>query len=100
MTATTMRTSVKVILKQRVIVSGRLVFEAEREVRLPIQPFVGLVLYHVDWHPPGCDDGEEVVEQIAYDLKNGHLICYFDIHDFRFKASVGHWPAKWIRERF
>jgi hypothetical protein len=42
---------------------------AEREVTLPIEPYVGLVLYNSHWRPDGCDESQEHIEEIAFDFK-------------------------------
>ena len=54
-----------VLLRQRVIIAERLVFDAEREVTLPIQPFIGLHLYNTTWVLPGSDESEEQIEDMA-----------------------------------
>jgi hypothetical protein len=95
----------KLLLRQRVIVADGLVFDAEREVALPIAPFVGLLLYNTHWRPPDCDESEEPIEKIAYDLKTGHLVCYLPDDDYRPESSgsddwteqeVGEYYRDWV----
>ena len=76
-----------VLLRRRVILTHGLIFDAQREVILPIQPFVGLTLYNATWSPPDSDDSEDRIEEIAYDLKSGRLICYLRRDDYRPESS-------------
>lgn len=76
-----------VLLYKRVIVSDSLVFDAEREVSLPFLPFVGLRLFNTEWRPPDCDESEDWVEAILYDLKTGQVICELRADDYRPKRS-------------
>ena len=92
---------VSVILRQRVIVDDSLVFDAERQVTFPIQPFVGLVLYNALRTPPGCDANEEHVAEVAYDLSTGEVICYLGIDDYRPESSgCGDWTEEDVREYY
>jgi hypothetical protein len=92
---------VTVILRKRVIVTDGLVFEAEREVSLPIQPFVGLQLYNTEWRTPGCDQSEDSIEEIAYDFKTGRLLCYLPHDDFRPDSSGSDdWTEEDVRQRY
>jgi len=91
----------KVLLKKRVIVEDGLVFDAEREITLPVQPFVGLDLYNSEWHPPGCDESEDRIESIGYDLKTGRVICYLPIDDYRPESSgCDDWTEKDVRQYY
>lgn len=81
------REPVPVLLRQRVIVADHLVFDAERELALPIEPFAGLILYGTHRKPPGCDPSEEHVEEIAYDLDTDRVICYLPTDDYRPESS-------------
>jgi len=81
MTPTENQGTFTVILHKLIIVRDDLVFDAEREVRLPI-PFVGLQLYNTEWTPPGCDETEDRIQAIGYDLKTGQLICYLPVDDY------------------
>jgi hypothetical protein len=92
---------VPVILHQRVIVADGLVFDAEREVSLPIEPFIGLTLYNTEWNPPGCDESEVEIENIAYDLKTGRLVCYLPVADFRLESSGSDdWTEEGVRQYY
>jgi hypothetical protein len=93
-------TSVPAILRQRVIVDDGLVFDAEREVTLPIQPFVGMVLYNVHWSAVEPDEGEEPIKEVACDLKTGEVFCYLENRDFRPESSGCHWTESEVRERY
>ena len=55
----------KVTLHKRIVVSNYLALDAEREVNLPLPPFVGLRLYGIKW-----DDDE--AEDEAAELGAGH----------------------------
>jgi hypothetical protein len=90
----------KVTLCKRIIVNDDLILEAERDVELPIHPFIGLVLYNTEWNPPDCDDSEDEIEFIAWDLKTNSVHCYLPLVDFRPESSGGQWPEEDIRERF
>src|SRR5712691_8776979 len=91
----------KVILRTRVIVTDDLVFKAEREVRLPIPPFVGLHLYNSEWRFPGCEESEDHIREIAYNLKTKQLICYLPTHDFRYESSGSEdWTEKDVRDYY
>jgi len=102
MIATTARpaASVPVLLRRRVVVMEGLAFDAEREVALPIQPFVGLVLHDTRWIPPGCEGNECKVEEVAYDLKTGQLICYLPKADYRPEESGCDWTEDQVREHY
>jgi hypothetical protein len=86
MTAKPNATEFTVLLCQRVILNERVCFDAERELRLPIEPFVGLRLYNT-LIQVSEDDNEEEIEVIGYDLKTGRVSCYLTINDFRPEAS-------------
>jgi hypothetical protein len=90
----------KVILHQRVIVDDGRSFDAERQVFLPIQPFAGMYLYNTDWAPPGCDDPEERIEEVACDLKTGRMYCFLPLRDFRPESSGCEWPEEDILETY
>src|SRR5260221_6335180 len=66
MTANANQPLLKVLLRKRVIVDDGLAFDAEREIELPIAPFVGLELFNAFWVPPGCDDPEDVIEMVGF----------------------------------
>jgi hypothetical protein len=90
-----------VILHKQVIVSDDLVFKAEREVSLPIPPFVGLNLYNTDWAPEGCDESDDIIEEIGYDLKTGRLICFLPKEDYRPESSgIDDWTEEDIRQHY
>jgi hypothetical protein len=98
---TNQNTPVPVLLRQRMIVADGLVFDAKREVTLPIQPFVGLTLYNTSMQPIGCDLSENAIERVAYDLKTGRVICYLPIDDYRPESSGSDdWTEKDVRERY
>jgi hypothetical protein len=91
----------KVLLRQRVIVEDGLVFDAEREATLAVQPFVGLWLYNTVCPPPGCDESGEPIEEMAYDLKTGRVICYLPIDDYRPESSgCDDWTEKDVRQYY
>ena len=49
----------------------------------------------------GCDEAEESVERVAYDLKTGRVICYLPIDDYRPESSGSDdWTEKEVRERY
>ena len=90
-----------VILCKRVIVTDDLAFDAEREVRLPIPPFVGLCLYNDERVPRGCDPSEDHIEMVAYDLKTGRILCYLPVSDFRPESSGSDdWTEEDVREYY
>ena len=90
-----------VLLHRRVIVANALIFQAEREVRLPIEPFVGLRLYNTEWRPPGCDENEDRIKEIAYDLKTGRVLCYLPTDDYRAESSGSdEWTEEDVRQRY
>jgi hypothetical protein len=90
----------KVLLRQRVIVKDGLVFDAEREVTLFIQPFVGLWLYNILWHPPGSEESDEPIKEMAYDLKTGRVICYLPLDDYRPESSGCEWTEADVRQYY
>jgi len=92
--------NVPVVLRVRVIVADNLISNAEREVTLAIQPFVGLNLYNSTRVPPGCDFTDEKIQAIAYDLKTGQVICYLPLDDFRRQSSGGDWTEDEVRKRY
>lgn len=77
----------KVTLQKRVIFSRDLIFEATRELALPVNPFVGLRLYNAEWRPPGFEESEDEITEIGYDVKTDRLFCYLPTDDFRKEAS-------------
>ncbi len=90
-----------VVLHQRVVMADGLAFDAQREVSLPIQPFVGLCLYNTLWCPPDCDANEEPIEKIAYDLKTGRVFCFLRVHDYRPESSGSdYWTEDEVREYY
>jgi hypothetical protein len=91
----------KVTLRQRVVLADGCVYDAERELCLPIQPFVGLRLYRTEWSPPDWDGSEEPIEEIAYDLSTGRIFCYLSVVDFRPESSGSdNWTEEDVREKF
>jgi hypothetical protein len=88
----------KVLLRQRVIVDDGLVFDAEREVTLLIQPFIGLWLYNILWHPPGSEESDEPIEEMSYDLKTGQVVCYLPRTDYRPESSGCEWTEADVRQ--
>src|SRR6266542_158248 len=99
MTTKANKATLKVLLQKRVILAKGLIFEAERELDLPIQPFVGLTLYNTEWCPPGCDESEDGIKEIAYDLKTGRILCYLPIDDFR-EEDNNYWTEERVRQRY
>jgi hypothetical protein len=90
-----------VVLHKRVILKDGLTFDAEREVSLPIAPFVGLHLYHAEWVTPGCDESDDDIEKIAFDLKTGQLICYLPEADYRPEHSgCDDWTEEEMRQHY
>ena len=90
-----------VVLCQRVIFSDELIWDAEREVHLPIQPFVGLVLLNCEWKPPDFDQSEDPIEHVFCDLKTGRVCCYLPISDYRYESSgCDDWREDEVRERY
>jgi hypothetical protein len=87
----------KVTLHKRVIVRDGLVFEAEREVELPLPPFVGLILNASEWVPPGCGESEDVIREIACNSTTGQVICYLTHDDFRQESRDGEWTESDVR---
>lgn len=94
----TRKAMITAFLRKRIIVAAKVVFDAERKVRFPIQPHVGLVLYNSVWCPFGPDESQEIIETIGYDLKSGHVECYLRTHDYRRKSSGGDWTEQEVRE--
>ncbi len=90
----------KILLHKRIIVADGLILEAERELNLPIPPCIGLRLYSTEWTPPGCDDNEDIVDQIAWDVRTGRLHCLLPLADYRPERSGSHWAESDIRELF
>jgi hypothetical protein len=90
-----------VILCKRLIVTDDLVFDAEREVRLPIPPFVGLRLDNSERVPEGCDASKDHIEEVAYDLRTGRILCRLANGDYR-PASSGSddWTEEDVREQY
>jgi hypothetical protein len=89
-----------VFLRKRIIVSDNVIFQAEREVKLPISPCVGIRLYNTEWQAPGCDESEDRIEAIAYDLKTGRTHCYLSTADFRPEKSDAVWSEDDVRALF
>lgn len=88
-----------VVLRKRIILTDDIIFDAEREVRLPIQPFVGLRLYNSEYRPRGFDESEDRIDAIAYDFKTHQVICYFQLDDFREEASgADDWTEEEVRD--
>ena len=101
MTANANQPLLKVLLRKRVIVDDGLAFDAEREIELPIAPFVGLELFNAFWVPPGCDDPEDVIEMVGFNLKASRIECYLRMDDFRPEASGSdQWTEQDARERY
>jgi hypothetical protein len=92
--------SVPVILRQRVIINDGLVFDAEREVTLPIEPFVGMVLYNPYKSLFDPAEDEMPIEEIACYLKTGQVFCYLPIDDFRPESSGSRWAEEDVLKRF
>ena len=91
----------RVILRQRVIVDDDLVFNAKREVNLPIEPFVGLVLVNTLWRPGLGDPSEYPIDSIDYDLATGEITCYLPNDDYRYESSgYDDWTENDVRKRF
>jgi hypothetical protein len=90
----------KVILRRRVIVEDGVVFDAEREVSLPVAPFVGLRLYNTERVPEGCDESEDPIKEVACDLKTGRIFCYLPVADFRPESSGSQWAEEDVREEY
>lgn len=91
----------KVTLHKRVIVADGVAFDAEREIDLPLAPFVGLRLYGAQWVPKGCDPSEDPIKEVGYDLPSGKLLCYLRHDDFRPEASgSADWTEDDIREHY
>jgi hypothetical protein len=91
----------KVVLLKHVIVTDSLAFDAEREPTLPIPPFVGLSLHNTDVVPPNCDEGEDVIEEIACDLKSGRTICFLPDEDYRPESSgCNDWTEQDVRQHY
>jgi hypothetical protein len=91
---------IKVVLQKRIIVDDGHVFDAEREVELPIDPFPGLRLYSTEWTAPDWDESEDTVEEVATDLKSGRILCILTCGDFRRESSGGDWTEDDVRELF
>jgi hypothetical protein len=89
---------VRVLLCKRVVASDRLAFDAEREVELPFAPFVGLRLYETERVFLGSDPSEDTIREVAVDPTTGQIYCYFDVDDFRYEESGGHWSEKEVRQ--
>jgi hypothetical protein len=94
-------TVIPVVLQKRVIVHDGLVFDAERELHLPVPPCVGMLLYNTEWRPPDCGESEDRVEQIGFDAATGKVYCYLPLNDFRpeFSGSDG-WTEEDARDRY
>jgi hypothetical protein len=88
----------KAILRKRVIVSDQLIFDAEREMELPIPPFVGLRLNDTESKTRGGDESEDLVEMVACNPNTGQVYCYLPHDDFRPESSGGHWTEEDVRE--
>ena len=99
MTTDANKAMLKVILRKRIIVADDFVFDAEREVDLPIPPFVGLQLYNTEWQMPGVDESEDHIEAIGYDLTMGRVLCYLPVTDFRPERSGSDdWTEEEVRQ--
>lgn len=91
----------KVFLCKRVIVTDDIIFDAERELDLPVPPVAGMRLYNTEWRPPGCDDSEDQIEEIGYDHKTGRVLCFLPADDFRAEASGWDgWTEEDARKRY
>ena len=91
----------KVTLHKRVIVSDDLAFDAEREIDLPISPFVGLRVYGAEWRPKGCDPSADPIEAVGYDLPAGRVLCYLRPGDFRPETSGSDdWMEEDVRQHY
>ena len=92
---------IRVVLRKRIIVSDHVIFDAEREVGLPIAPFVGLRLYNDQWVPPGCDGSDEPIEEVAVDLQSGRTFCYLPNDDYRPEISGSpDWTEDDVRQHY
>ena len=101
MTSKTNPAIFKVVLHQRVILSSDLIFEAERELDLPIPPFNGMRLCSTEWSPPDWDQSEEVIDMVYYNLKTGNVECFLPINDFREESSGSDdWTEEEVREKY
>ena len=92
---------IRVVLRKRIILSDHVTFDAEREVGLPIAPFVGLHLYNDRWVPPGCDGIDEPIEEVGVDLRSGRTLCYLPTDDYRPESSgSSDWTEDDVRQRY
>lgn len=86
---------------RRIVVNDRLLFSAEREIELPIAPFVGLQLFNLVAEPPGCDESDDSIEAVGFDLHTGQIICYLDLDDYRPEASGSDdWTVEDVKDRY
>ena len=87
----------RVTLHKRIVVCDSLALDAEREVNLPVPPFVGMRLYGIECE--STNEAEDVVEAIGCDVPTGRIHCYLPVDDFRPEESGGVWTEEEIRER-
>jgi len=100
MTTNGNQTMQKFVFIKRVVMSDKLVFDAERELALPIQPFVGMHLYNTEWRPPDCDESDDEIEEIAYDVNTGRVFCYLPVDDFRPESGDDEWTEEEVLEHY
>src|SRR5437763_621066 len=92
---------IRVLLHKRVVLADDIVFDAERELELPIPPSVGMALFNTEWRPPRSDDSEDHIESIGYDAKTARISCFLPPDDFRLEQSGSNeWTEKHVRDRY
>jgi hypothetical protein len=91
----------RILLRRRVILTDIVAFEVEREVDLPLPPFVDLRLENSVWSPPGCDESEDEIQEIAYDLNSGQILCFLEVDDYRPQSSGNSgWTEAKVRQHY
>jgi hypothetical protein len=93
--------TLKVRVCRRIIAADGLFFSAEREIELPMAPFVGLQLFNLVSEPPGCEESDDSIEAVGFDLHTRQIRCYLELDDYRAAASGSDdWTVEDVKDRY
>jgi hypothetical protein len=91
----------KVTMHKCVTVSGHVAFDAERDVDLPVSPFVGMRVYGAVWALNGCDRSDDPIEEVGCDLPSGKMLCDLRRGDYHLAASGrDDWTEEEVRKHY